>query len=70
MSAELIGIITAGAVNLTAVVALARLALQQIHALRRELQELRKEVAGQGERLARIEGAVLGPWRPEAEKEG
>ena len=35
--------------------------------LRREVADMRMDVAAQGERLARIEGAVLGPWRPEAE---
>ena len=32
---------------------------------RQELAELRREVVAQGERLSRIEGAVLGPWRPD-----
>ena len=32
--------------------------------VRGDLAALRRDVAGQGERLARIEGAVLGPWRP------
>lgn len=32
--------------------------------LRGDLAALRRDVASQGERLARIEGAVLGPWRP------
>ena len=32
--------------------------------VRGDLAALRRDVASQGERLARIEGAVLGPWRP------
>ncbi len=40
---------------------------REVADMRRELLELRKDVAAQGERLARIEGAVLGPWRPEPE---
>ena len=40
---------------------------REMEDMRRELLELRKDVASQGERLARIEGAVLGPWRPEPE---
>ena len=41
--------------------------------LRRELKgdidSLRRDVRDQGERLARIEGAVLGPWRPPEKEE-
>ena len=33
--------------------------------VRQDLGELRRDLAAQGERLARIEGAVLGPARPE-----
>ena len=29
-----------------------------------EIASLRREMGRQGERLARIEGAVCGPWRP------
>ncbi len=32
--------------------------------VRGDLAALSRDVASQGERLARIEGAVLGPWRP------
>ena len=35
--------------------------------MRREVLQLSKDMAAQGERLARIEGAVLGPWRPSPE---
>ena len=40
---------------------------REVADMRREMLQLRKDVAAQGERLARIEGAVLGPWRPEPE---
>ena len=40
---------------------------REVADVRRELLQLRKDMAAQGERLARIEGAVLGPWRPEPE---
>ena len=63
MSAELIGILAVG-------VALAGLILQQNRVMRQEVAEIRRDLAALSERVARIEGAVLGPWRPEAEKEG
>ena len=42
---------------------------QDLASLRRELGELRERVTELGERLARIEGAVPGPWRPDEERQ-
>ena len=58
MSADTLAILAVG-------VALAGLMLTLFRDLKGDLRELRREVREQGERLARLEGAVLGPARPE-----
>lgn len=71
MTAETLAVIGTGVAILAVLVPL----ILTLHArqaadladLRREVLQLRKDMASQGERLARIEGAVLGPWRPEPE---
>lgn len=71
MTAETLAVIGTGVAVLAVLVPL----ILTLHArqaadvadLRREVLQLRKDMAAQGERLARIEGAVLGPWRPEPE---
>ena len=71
MTAETLAVIGTGVAVLAVLVPL----ILTLHArqaadladLRREVADMRKDVAAQGEHLARIEGAVLGPWRPEPE---
>ena len=62
-------IITSNMAVLAVVVALHVRLAAEVAEVRGDLGALRRDVASQGERLARIEGAVLGPWRP-AEPEG
>ena len=73
MTPELIAIVAVGATLFAALpavmVSLHNRTCQRIDALRSELRnesaEVRRELlASIDRRLARIEGAVLGPWRP------
>ena len=73
MSAEAIAIISVG-VALLAVLAPLLLALgrrvdrleARIDALSRDVAEVRRHLQALAERVARIEGALTGPWRPPA----
>ena len=64
-SVAILAVMVALHVRLTADMAELRRELRgDLAEVRGDLAVLRRDVANQGERLARIEGAVLGPWRP------
>ena len=66
MSGEAIAIVGA-AVGLLAVLVPLLLTLgRRIDALAADVAEVRRDLRDLGERVARIEGALTGPWRPPA----
>ena len=65
MSAEAIAIAGVGVTLLAVLVPLLLALRAELRDLRRELRELSQRVDDLTQRVARVEGALAGPWRPE-----
>ena len=61
---EAIAIVAVGAALLAVLVPLLLTIRGDVAAMRAELAEVRRDLHALGERVARIEGALTGPWRP------